>query len=224
MYISYNCAISFLDSFTYIIISLKEKEDELIQLKQTSSYVLGSQEMSQRKMAFSDAYSCDLFAAKLPSIHRIDLKFARRFLRPNCTGGVSFWHFITSRLHRITLIAKLGQTQNAVDFHHRSILMLHVIKEYGYRSDRHYWHLLTPTIAAVDSLRLFPCQRLFHTYWIEWSINQLAIFIQWFPMISNDYSVVAFEWMLELKLITQLYAVPKFETRQKFADFLIKSP
>lgn len=31
MYISYNCAISFLDNFIYIIILSKEKEDELRQ-------------------------------------------------------------------------------------------------------------------------------------------------------------------------------------------------
>lgn len=33
------------------------------------------------------------------------------FLRPNCTGGVSFWHFMASCLHRAALTAKLGQAK-----------------------------------------------------------------------------------------------------------------
>lgn len=49
-------------------------------------------------------------------------------------------------------------------------------------------------------------------------IDQLVVFnyFQWV--------IVAFEWMLELKLIIQLYAIPKFGTRQKSTGFLIKSP
>lgn len=111
--------------------------------------------------------------------------------------GISFRRITTSRLHRFAFTGKIRSGLNiAVDFRHRSILTLHVIKGYGYRAIVIADIWVTPTIVAVDSLR-FPRQSL--RFAPSQVINQLAVF-NYFHLPNHLYAK-SFESMLEQKSI-----------------------